>query len=406
MVRPKERYRHGARRRGSGELIPVFVIGPLSSATSTSATQTLVRGNEPSDAPISINVYQDAQRQLAPTGSKGFLSWLIAAVSDVPSSIDTVFTAQSESISEQSGYSVVSRHVINNMAYVLCLRSHIVTHSASVTFQYFSFQGLNGQEYGPVSGVQTVSRSLVLDAIYDLAVFSVNLDSGAVAASAEPFYQYSATVTGTANTYRPIYSLTEVKTPVPVAIAGRLPNQHPFKSCGPALWSVTPVGGTTTTTTNNLTSALANGSLPLLASFVDEVSRRFNSLLGFNSSSNRRVLQRSGVLELSDFQAAASSGCNLYQDLELAWPNSFAAYSPAAVVDREEVFADLSGLPAADQALFLAPSGQPPAAVSIGATSTAGTTTSATYFMGSTPTNQFSFLGGSWEYELRYWIPD
>lgn len=403
MVRPRERYRHGAKRRFSGELIPVFFVGSSSSSFGPNGEQAIVQGNEPSTAPITFNVYNDAERQLAPTASKGFLTWMIATVSDVPSTIDTVFSAQSESITQRSQYSIVSKHVFNNVAYVFCLRSHTVTHNASVTYQYFSFQGFQGQEYGPVGGVNIVSRNVVLDAICDAVVFSCDLQTGQVAAATEMIYQYAANITGRANFVNPIVSYTETKKPVPLAISNLLPNEHPFKTCGASIWSVNPVGQASTTTGSGASYEV---TIPSVFNLALEVSRQFSSLLGFNSNSSRRVIQRSGVLEFSDYQAASSSGCSLYQDLELPWADSFADYSPADVLDRDEVFADLSGLSAADEDLFLNPSGDPPATITLGTTSTAGSTVSATYFMGSTPTNQFSFLDGSWDYALNYWIPD
>lgn len=351
----------------------------------------------------SVDIYNDVPRNLAPTASKGMLDLLIAAVSDTTA--DTVISAQSETITEANAISVMSQHVVNGIAYLLTLRSHRVTHAASVTYQYFDFQGAGGTEYGPIGPVLTVSRSQVLDAVYDVVVFAVDLETAQVTSSAQIVYSYGATPTGFGNFYALQYTGTETRTPTPLAITGLLPAAHPFKACGASIWSLSAVDpAPTTTTANNLAARFP-------AFFTNQVSRSFNTLLALNTDSQRRIISKTlfvgaaeRVLELSTYQNSSGSSCALYQDIALDWTDSYANYSPAALVDREDVFADLSGLSTADQALFLSTIYEPPAAIAPGSSS-AGSTLESIYFMDTDKTSQLA-LADNQTVALRYWIPD
>lgn len=351
----------------------------------------------------SVDIYNDVPRNLAPTTSKGMLDLLITAVSDITA--DTVISAQSETITEANAISVISQHVINGVAYLLTLRSHRVTHAASVTYQYFDFQGAGGTEYGPISPVITTARSQVLDAVYDVVVFSVDLESTQVTSNAQIVYSYAATPTGFGTFYALQYTATETRTPTPLAITALLPAAHPFKACGASIWSLSAVDTTPTTETAGNLAAKFPGYFTL------QVSRSFNTLLGLNTDSERRTISKSlfvngadQVLELSTYQNNSGSACALYQDIALAWADSYSTYAPAEVLDREDVFADVSGLSPADQQLFLSTIYEPPAAIAPG-TSSAGTTTDAVYFMDTDKTSQLA-LADNQSVALRYWIPD
>lgn len=398
MVRPVARFRPAARRSTGEELVPVFFVD----RTAAGAVE-IWSGTQLGGIVESVDIYNDVPRNLAPTASKGMLDLLIAAVSDTTA--DTVISAQSETITEANAISVISQHVINGIAYLLTLRSHRVTHAASVTYQYFDFQGAGGTEYGPISPVLTVSRSQVLDAVYDVVVFSVDLETAQVTSNAQIVYSYAATPTGFGNFYALQYTGTETRTPTPLAITGLLPAAHPFKACGASIWSLSAVDpAPTTTTANNLAARFP-------AFFTNQVSRSFNTLLGLNTDSQRRIISKTlfvgapeRVLELSTYQNNSGSSCALYQDIALDWTDSYANYSPAALVDREDVFADLSGLSTADQALFLSTIYEPPAGIAPG-TSTAGSTTEPIYFMDTDKTSQLA-LADNRTVALRYWIPD
>ena len=378
--------------------MPVFFGGP-----DAGSLVSIYSGAQLGGVVEVLDIYNDVPRTLAPTASKGMLDLLITAVSDI--SADTVITAQSETITPANGLAVLSRHVINGVAYLLALRSHTVTHAASVTYQYFDFQGENGQEYGPIGPVITTARSQLLDAIYDAVVFAVDLDTAQVSSSAEVIYSYAATPSSFGNFYALQYTATETRLPTPLAITNLLPAAHPFKACGSSIWSLTAVdAGPTTTTGSQMTS---RG----LGYFSAQVSRSFNTLLGLNTDSERRIISKSlfvngadQVLELSTYQNSSGSSCALYQDIATAWADSYSAYAPADVLDREDVFADVSGLSPADQQLFLSTMYEPPADILPG-TSTAGSTSESTYFMTTNTLSQLS-IAANQSLALRYWITD
>lgn len=361
----------------------------------------------------SVDIYNDVPRNLAPMASKNLLGLLITHVSDFgdPAQGDeTRIYSQSETITEASSISVISRHVVNGVAYLIALRTHRVTHQASVSYQYFSFQGQNGLEFGPVGPVLSQTRDFIADAVYDVVVVAVDLESGQVTSSAQVVYQYAATPTGGFGPYfigneRVFVDAIETRTPTPLAITNLLPAAHPFKTCGAAIWSVNPVDPAPTTVSGFNLDPKFSGFFTL------QVSRSFNTLLGLNTDSQRRIISKSlfvngadQVLELSTYQNNSGSSCALYQDIALAWTDSYADYSPAAVVDREEVFADLSGMSPADQQLFLSTIYEPPADILPGA-STAGTTSEPIYFMATNTLSQLS-IAANQSVALRYWITE
>jgi hypothetical protein len=401
MVRPAVRFRPAARRALGGDLVPVFFVD----RTAAGAVE-IWSGTQLGGIVESVDIYNDVPRNLAPTASKGMLDLLIAAVSDFgdPAQGDeTRIYSQSETVSEANEISVISQHVINGVAYLIVLRSHRVTHAVSVSYQYFAFTGFQGQEFGPVSPVLTVSRSQVLDAVYDVVVFAVDLETAQVTSNAQIVYSYAATPTFFGNFYALQYTATETRTPTPLAITGLLPAAHPFKACGASIWSLSAVDpAPTTTTANNLAARFA-------AFFTSQVSRSFNNLLGLNTDSQRRLISKAftvdgvdQVFELSDYQNTSASTCALYEDIALAWSDSYSSYAAADVLDREDVFADLDGLTGADQDLFLSTTYQPPSFIAPG-TSTEGTTSAASYFMETDTTSQLSFVDNQ-NVALRYWI--
>lgn len=386
--------------------MPVFFGGP-----DAGSLLTIYSGARLGGVVEVLDIYNDVPRTLAPTASKGMLDLLIAHVSDFgdPSQGDeTRIYSQSETITEASSFSVISRHVINGVAYLIALRTHRVTHQASVSYQYFSFQGQNGLEFGPVGPVLNQTRDFLADAVYDVVAFAVDLESGEVASNAEVVYQYAATITGFAPYFiddRVLFQATETRTPTPLAIANLLPAVHPFRACGASIWSVNAVDPAPTIESGYMLAAKFAGFFTL------QVSRSFNTLLGLNTDSERRIISKSlfvngadQVLELSTYQNNSGSACALYQDIALAWADSYSTYAPAEVLDREDVFADVSGLSPADQQLFLSTIYEPPADILPGA-STAGATIEPTYFMATNTLNQLS-IAANQSLTLRYWIAD
>lgn len=401
MVRPVARFRPAARRSG-GDLVPVFFI-----EENAAGLIEIRSGIQPGGIVATLDVYNDQPQTLAPTASRGLLTSLIEAVSDFgdPAQGDeTRIYSQSETITENRRWTVLTWHVINQVAYVAITREHTVRHSASVSYQYFSFQGEEGLEFGPVGPVLTVSRNAVLDVAIDIVVYSVDLGSGEVAAATDVVYTHETSQIAFGNFYAVLATAVATRYPAPLILSELLPSSHPFKDCGPSIWSLTSVGsGPTTTTGVNLQQ--------LSIIVIDaEISRSFETMLALNTAASRRVIRKglfvSGpafVIELSTYQNSSTSICDLYKDMGLAWADSFAGYAPSALLDRDAVFADLEGFSPEDQELFLATSLEPPAGIAPDI-STAGTTSDAVYFMETENRPNLSFISGS--STLRYWIVD
>jgi hypothetical protein len=384
-------------------VVPVFFLDR------TSAGAIEIRsGSQLGGIVATLDFYQDPPQALAPMVSKGLLTRLIEAVTDFgdPALGDqTQIYAQSESITEAKSLSVITQHVVNGIAYVVVARRHEVTHSASVTYQYFSFQGEQGQEFGPVGPAITTSRSAVLDVVFDLAVYAVDLESAQVSASSSLLYTYTTTAVGIGTFYAVVRTATSTAYATPHVLSSLLPEQHPFKTCGGNLWSLQPMAEASVTTSGQ------NLTLRLFNSFVVEVSRSFNGLLGLNTASTRRMIARGlfvapidRVLELSSYANSSGSVCALYEQIDQPWTDSYAAYEPSRLLDRDLLFSDLSGLSVNDLELFLSTDFEPPALVLPGA-ATAGTTQDASYFMETDKTAQLTFAVGV-STALRYWIVD
>ena len=265
-------------------------------------------------------------------------------------------------------------------------------------------QGPQGNVFQPVSPVLTLTRSQVLDAIYDVVVFALDLKSGQLSSNSQIVYQYAATPTGFGFFLDLLFIATETRYPTPLVLSTLLDPAHPFKGCGSALWSLTPVDSEPTTTTQQ-----NQPYVPLREYFINQLSRNFNDLLGLNTVTAQRLISKAlfvggldKVFELSNYQNTSASTCALYEDIALAWSDSYNSYTAADVLDREDVFADLEGLTAADQDLFLSTIYQPPGFIASG-TSTAGSTSAASYFMETDTTSQLSFVDNQ-SVALRYWI--
>lgn len=401
MVRPVARFRPAARRSG-GDLVPVFFI-----EENAAGLIEIRSGIQPGGIVATLDVYNDEPQTLAPTASRGLLTSLIAQVSDFgdPAQGDeTRIYSQSETIAENRRWTVLTWHVINQVAYVAIAREHTVRHSASVSYQYFSFQGEQGLEFGPVGPVLNVTRSGTLDVALDMVAYSIDLSSGEVSIASELVYTHETTSIAWGAFLTLVATAVSTRYPAPLVLSGLLPSSHPFKDCGPSIWSLTSVAsGPTIVTGNNLQQWN-------VLTTKNEISRSFETMLALNTAASRRVIRKalfvSGpafVIELSTYQNSSASTCDLYKDIGLAWADSFASYAPSALLDRDAVFADLDGFSPEDQELFLATSLEPPAGIAPGA-STAGSTSDAIYFMETENRPNLSFISGS--STLRYWIVD
>ena len=398
MVRPVARFRPAARRTGGG-LVPVFFTRP----TGTPGPLTVRTGSQSGGIVKELNIYDDAPRTLAPTASRGVLELLKEGVGVV--NADTVFYAESETITEEQSFSIIRQDVIDGVAYVLCLRLHQVRHTASVTYQLFDFQGLNGGEYGPISGVLTDATSAVLDAICDAAVFAVDLETGEMSASAKVIYEYEAIILGLSPFYAIARNADEWIYPVALAFSELLPTSHPFKDCGALAWGSDDVEIIQQT----LLYQEATGALNLInpkdfSYFRTQMWVDYSALRALNTVTTQRLIISGSVFELSSYQSAYGVVCELYKRIGVLWFDSFSGYDPEQLQDRESVFVDLSGLSQSDQQLFLQTNLQPPALVQPGFINP-GTTLDPVFFLAGSSAGSLSFAVGQ-ILAVRYWIVD
>jgi hypothetical protein len=395
MTRPAVRFRPAARRFTEG-LQPVFFVESLANGSAE-----IWSGRDGKVA--TFDLAQDATPQVLPTASKNLLSIIkqpLIDLSDPAVGDETRFFAESEVITENVSYSLITRHVINGAAYAAVLRMQEVTHTASVDYQLWSLQGAGGSVLAPVSPVLTLTRAERLDAVYELLLYSLDLEAGSWSVAADKVYEYEATPVGTGPFYVIVRNSSYYTKSLSQALTGLLPNAHPFKDCGQSIWSASetvaePVNGTQT----NVTS---------FRSYSRDVQRSFGSLLALDTDIQRRIIRKGlfanqpWVNELSSYQSASVSDCSLYESIDLPWADSFASYEPSAVDSREDVFADLGGLSANDQSAFLGNAYPAPGSVAPG-TATAGVTTAASYFMDTSATSSLELAAGKSVY-LRYWI--
>jgi len=287
----------------------------------------------------------------------------------------------------------------------------MVEHKAYVRYQYFT--DLHPGGIGPIF-TDTIIH--VLDYIIDIAIFKVNLTTGALTTSVHPVEEYSAVpkrAVGSLGTYLMVGDGSRSRYPSSVAIHAALSEDHPFKSCGSALWSrnnTSEVSSFQSYADRLLKDIFLDGAHDLDFYYYQTQPSMFN-LLGLNTIASRRLVSKAlfvggldEVYELSSYQPGNGGTCATYRDIAEIWTDSYSNYRPENVLDREDVFADLDGLTAADQDLFLSTTYQPPGSIAPG-TSTAGSTSAASYFMETDATSLLSFVDNQ-SVAVRYWIPD
>lgn len=414
MVRPAVRFRPAARRALGGDLVPVFFVEQnIYGVNNTDQENTLVdviSGTEDGGVVASYNVLNDAPRTLAPTASKGLLTVLKDAIIAEAFEGETFFE-ESEIIKEITEVRTVAHQVIDNTAYSFYLRSHVVEHTAYVRYQFFT--SINPEGIGPIL---TQTKTHELDYIIDVAIFKVDLNTGALTTSVHPVEEFSAVPKDTGNDYVILGDGARSLYPPSFAIHAALPGDHPFKSCGSALWSrnnTSEVPSSQSYTDSLLSDIEFPGGL-FLSRYDESQFVSMYDLLGLNTNSGRRLVRRAltafgldRVYELSSYQPGNGGTCAMYRDIAEIWTDSYSEYQPGNVLDREDAFADLDGLSTADQELFLSTTYVPPAFIAPG-TSTAGTTSDPTYFMETS--SETPGLGYPDDVvrsvSTRYWIPD
>lgn len=351
MVRPPERFRHGARRI-SGGIEPIIVardfVYPEKRAI-YSGSQGFI---------ASFNLY-DQPRALVSTASRGVLDTLTAFFNASPPSGEYEIIDTSEQMAEANALSVEVSHVIDGYYYCAALRLHAVSWYASIQYQLLNLQG------EPVGGVLN-ARALwdTYEQVIDLVLYSVNLETGEVASSSEVVYEYllSGPTEFATITIPSDYETSSSHTIYPFAVAMNqlLPSHHPFKSCGASVWSDTddiaePITGTPDDPIS-MTSYISN-HIPI---FV-----RASRLGGLNTETSTRALRATGspfIDSYSQYQLQPGSLCAAYRTIGALWADTFSQYSSANLTPRDEVFTDLSGLNSLNQQEFLSVRSTPPPA--------------------------------------------
>lgn len=418
MVRPKERYRHGARRRPP-QLEPVYAV-----------TEGFDAYSAPSDVGANrrVEVYRGSTGKVAefypwqlgtppvvPDSDPGMVSSMVAWVlSNNSSNISYVINISSWT---PTFYSTVSRgfeYLLNGTLYCTMVRVKLCISTAFV-----SYTGTYTVSVPPVNG--QLSQTGV-SASYDVLTVAVNLETGQVTQTNSALYSSSFAPTNfvAGNTptsgwnYEKITSYTGYKE----AVAASLPSSHPFKACGIQAWPLLSnrngVPGTYSDTITNFSlPTLSNALLPIndlrgpsvvhpavfssSAQPANAQSQLFN-LKGYDSEVLQRIYGDLGYLEWSELVTTSNdptlgwAGCDGLAALGASVATTWGEYSPSNLTPREELLS-VDGLPADDQSLLLEdPQSQPLASLPQNG-SNAYSTTNPVYFRESP--NWPSFAGSS-----------
>lgn len=351
MVRPVARFRPGARRTGS-EVIPVFAV--------TQEGSDLLQIWTGSGGYVGfINPFDDVARNLASVASVG----LDVYVADYYTSFADpyIIVDQTETIDETYAVTMIREDVINGFYLVSYIRSHSVRIGADVYWR----EALFGV---PTGSVQRSSVGATFRAVYDYATFAIDLETGEKHASANVVYRFSAEPLDwlPPNNFNPNSGLhwagESVVNSAPVTFQQSLPAFHPFKACNFAVFGFAPPGAE-----SESYNAWGSPSFDVVPAgvFADAIRTSANCK-GLNTISLKRALFRQNVLEISEYALSpTSTSCDLYEELNLVWNGSSALYSPSAVLDRADLFADLDGMNQQDQDLFLYTTLLPPSAFGI-----------------------------------------
>lgn len=311
MVRPKERYRHGARRRGSSaQLEPCFVLERYRSLLALSGALEFHYGS--TGFRHSVNTLSEAVAPLPAmsTADPGVVQYTIDRFLAENSGNADRITIESSSYSyEFHRYTTVLYvHQLNDWTYAVVRRNHELRHIANVLF------GLQGSFGQGLIAVFPVTRSFSNNA-EDLVTVAFNPDTGdssntaAVRSLSSLAVSYPAGATAT-----PIISQSQAE-----AVQQSLPSSHPFKALGASFWND-----------------------PLLS---------LNGLRGYrdDGANPLRLIRRSNVLQLSEFSVSGNP-----QNVALDWTSSFGSnYSSQDLEDRQEIVL-VDGLSSEDRSQLLA----------------------------------------------------
>lgn len=310
MVRPKERYRHGARRRGStAQLEPCFVLERYRSLAALSGALEFHYGR--SGLRHSVNALSEAVAPLPAmsTSDPGVVQYTIDRFLAENSGVADRITIESSSYSYGfTRYTTVFYvHQLNDWTYAVVRRNHELQHRADLLF------GLQGSFGQGLIAVFPVTRSFSNYA-EDLVTVAFNPETGQSSNTAAVRSLSSLAVSYPAGAIAtPSINQSQAE-----AVHQSLPSDHPFKSLGASFWDDPLLG------LNGLRGYRDDGDNPL------------------------RLIRRSNVLQLSEFSVSGNP-----QNVALDWTSSFGSnYSSQALEDRQEILL-VDGLSSEDRSQVL-----------------------------------------------------
>lgn len=337
MVRPKERYRHGARRQiAATQLDPVFVITLPGSYSSV----------DPEGAGRIYEVYSGQSGKLTE-----FAPWQFNPPEQVENTdagaaaaIAALYNSLPYTTVEDSLWTGIRRYntvpvfvqLLNDVVYVCLIRANYAQGQVLTTVTTTL-----PPSFAPVTTERLSNGTFFTRAIYDIVTVAVDLQTGEISHSSSPLYNWSVTITGTASgggnqVERFNHTRREVYTGYIEAIAASLPDSHPFKDCGTVPWSFLsnlsiPLGTTEQAYTN---TALPVPRYPWNFVFSQpSAAARLNRLKGYSSATQQRIL--GGLIyERSDLSSGWLS-CEGYSLLGEYTEDSFSDYNAADLTPRD-----------------------------------------------------------------------
>lgn len=407
MVRPRERYRHGARRRSSAALDPVFVV-TAPGVNLFVDPQGIGRGFE-------IHTGQDGKLaevvpwQLSPPEwADNTDAGTMAAIAALYNSISTYSVDGSQWTGSRTFNTVpVFAQLLDGVVYLCVIRASYVRGQVLTTVTVTP---------PPQSGLppETSLRSsepFFTRAIYDTLTVAVNLETGGISHRVSPLYRWSVTVSGTASqqAFTGLFQFDQTRnenyTGYIEALAASLPTGHPFKSCGTVPWAFLsnlniPVGDNQQTLSATILPPPRYPSTFELAS-QPSAAARLSRLKGYSSTASQRVL--GGLIyERSDL-ASGWASCDGYAVLGEYSADSYSDYAAGLLEPREDLLR-VDGYSSAEQTKLL----QEPDDTSLQAMPSRVTgfpTSNRLYFRSFDASDPPSFLDGKIYWDL-YWLVD
>jgi hypothetical protein len=411
VVRPRERYRYGARRRGA-KLVPVYMVTEVfdSYAASTNIkTLRTVTVHTGTDGQVAS--YKPWEIGPAPEASEADPGIVAAMIQRVLLVANRTITASSWNATRYNSAAQGFEQLIDGVLYCTMVRTSLVIGNASVSYRT-SFPGT------PLPDTTaTLSETSVISAsVYDVVTVGIDLATGDISQGRAPLYSHSLSVTGaTSTSYVAQYSA--IYAGYKEAVVASLPAAHPFKSCGLAAWALFDNYGATAGDYSQSNSGLPLLSNPLTGSFEPfriahpslfsignqnadaRVAATF--FKGYSSEADKRVYG-SSYYELSDL-GAEWTNCAGYGLLGAQVASTWSEYSASNLTDRAELL-DLSGLSEPDQLAMEADPSSPPLASIPSLGLTQYTTSGPVYFRESPNRPSFAYSDVTRYLNRLYWI--